>query len=59
MSAGANGIAQTVQQPQWPPYAADKASMLLKPGNVTRISDTFRPQMAVFDEDDVARASNF
>lgn len=46
-------------QPYWPPYAQDKASMLLKPGNVTRISDTFRPQMSVFDEEDVAAASNF
>lgn len=33
--------------------------MLLKPGNVTRISDTFRPQMAVFDDPDVAAAANF
>lgn len=59
ISAGANGIAQTAQQPYWPPYAADKASMLLKPGDVRRINDTFRPQMSVFDEADVAAASNF
>ena len=43
------------QLPHWLPYSEGKASQLLAPGNVTQITDTFRPQMSLFTEPDMAK----
>lgn len=47
------------QLPHWAPYSEGKASQLLAPGNVTQITDDFRPQMSLFDEPDVAKVMGF
>lgn len=49
----------TTALPQWPPYTEAKVSLRLNPNNVSRITDDFRPQMSVWNEEDVARASAF
>lgn len=47
------------QLPHWTPYGEGKASQLLAPGNVTQITDTFRPQMGLFNEPDVAKVLGY